>query len=111
MMSWDALGTMTAALMAFIALNAGTLRWLFERHESATAEQWPRSRSARARLLARSRTRGDEARGAVAAGIRAARGLDPLLETLDAKLDAMRNELRTEITELKERIAERVEPL
>ena len=25
--------------MAFIALNAGTLRWLFERHESAAAEQ------------------------------------------------------------------------
>jgi hypothetical protein len=39
MMSWDALGTMAAALMAFIALNAGTLRWLFERHETATADQ------------------------------------------------------------------------
>ena len=38
-MSWDALATMAAALMAFIALNAGTLRWLFERHENVTAEQ------------------------------------------------------------------------
>jgi hypothetical protein len=39
MMGWNEIGTMAAALMAFIALNAGTLRWLFERHESATAEQ------------------------------------------------------------------------
>jgi hypothetical protein len=39
MMSWDALGTVAAALMAFMALNAGTVKWLLERHEGAIEQQ------------------------------------------------------------------------
>jgi hypothetical protein len=39
MMSWDALGTVAAALMAFMALNAGTVKWLFERYEGAIGQQ------------------------------------------------------------------------
>ena len=55
-MNWDALATMAAALMAFIALNAGTLRWLFERHESVQAEQIRLAQSARAAATSRTRS-------------------------------------------------------
>ena len=58
MMSWDALGTMAAALMAFIALNAGTLRWLFERHETADRGiTWRRSSARAATFRTRSSAR------------------------------------------------------
>jgi hypothetical protein len=60
-MNWDALATMAAALMAFIALNAGTLRWLFGRHESVQAEQIASLKARGQRLLARDRARNDAA--------------------------------------------------
>jgi len=111
MMSWNALGTMAAALMAFIALNAETLRWLFERHESATAEQ-----------MASLKREGSDFSHGVEREMMKLKAQLPLeyvrredwirfSSTLDAKLDAMRAELRAEITELKERIAERVDAL
>lgn len=111
MMSWNALGTMAAALMAFIALNAGTLRWLFERHESATAEQ-----------MASLKREGSDFSHEVERQMMKLKAQLPLeyvrredwirfSSTLDAKLDAMRTELRTEITELKDRIAERIDAL
>jgi hypothetical protein len=110
-MSWNALGTMAAALMAFIALNAGTLRWLFERHESATAEQ-----------MASLKREGSDFSHEVERQMMKLKAQLPLeyvrredwirfSSTLDAKLDAMRTELRTEITELKDRLAERIDAL
>ena len=59
-MNWDALATMAAALMAFIALNAGTLRWLFERHESVQTVQIA-SLKREGSDFARDRTRSDAA--------------------------------------------------
>jgi hypothetical protein len=111
MMSWNALGTMAAALMAFIALNTGTLRWLFERHESATAEQ-----------MASLKREGSDFSHEVERQMMKLKAQLPLeyvrredwirfSSTLDAKLDAMRTELRTEITELKDRLAERIDAL
>jgi hypothetical protein len=111
MMNWNALGTMAAALMAFIALNAGTLRWLFERHESATAEQ-----------MASLKREGSDFSHEVEREVMRLKAQLPLeyvrredwirfSSTLDAKLDAMRAELRAEITELKERLGERVDRL
>jgi hypothetical protein len=111
MMSWDALATMAAALMAFIALNAGTLRWLFERHETATADQ-----------MAALKREGSDFSHEVERQMMRLKAQLPLeyvrredwirfSSTLDAKLDAMRTELRAEMTELKERIGERIDTL
>jgi hypothetical protein len=111
MMSWDALGTMAAALMAFIALNAGTLRWLFERHERATAQQ-----------MAELKREGSDFSHEVEREVMKLKAQLPLeyvrredwirfSSTLDAKLDAMRSELRDEITELKERIGGQIDTL
>ena len=111
MMSWDALGTMAAALMTCIALNAGTLRWLFERHESAIAEQ-----------MAALKREGSDFSHEVEREVMKLKAQLPLeyvrredwirfSSTLDAKLDAIRTDLRPEITELKERIGERIDAL
>ena len=111
MMNWDALGTMAAALMAFIALNAGTLRWLFERHESVQAVQ-----------IASLKREGSDFSHEIEREVMRLKAQLPLeyvrredwirfSSTLDAKLDAMRAELRDEINELKVRLGERVEAL
>jgi DNA anti-recombination protein RmuC len=110
-MNWDALGTMAAALMAFIALNAGTLRWLFERHESVQVVQ-----------IASLKREGSDFSHEIEREVMRLKAQLPLeyvrredwirfSSTLDAKLDAMRAELRDEINELKERLGERVEAL
>ncbi len=107
MMNWNALATMAAALIAFIALNAGTLRWLFERHESAQAEQ-----------IAALKREGSDFSHEIEREVMRLKAQLPLeyvrredwirfSSTLDAKLDAMRAELRDEIYELKERLGER----
>ena len=105
MMGWDALGTMAAALIAFIALNVGTLRWLFERHESVLAQQ-----------LAELKREGSDFSHEIEREVMRLKAQLPLeyvrredwirfSSTLDAKLDAMRAELRAEIAEIKERVA------
>jgi len=110
-MNWDALATMAAALMAFIALNAGTLRWLFERHESVQTVQ-----------IASLKREGSDLSHEVERQMMKLKAQLPLeyvrredwirfSSTLDAKLDAMRAELRAEITALKDRIAERIDTL
>jgi hypothetical protein len=111
MMSWDALGTVAAALMAFMALNAGTVKWLFERHEGAIGQQ-----------LASLKREGSDFSHEIERQMLKLKAQLPLeyvrredwirfSSTLDAKLDAMRAELRDEINELKERLGERVEAL
>ena len=72
--------------------------------------RWPRS-SARQRLFARGRTRNDAAEAQLPLEYVRREDWIRFSSTLDAKLDAMRSELRTEITELKERIAERIDTL
>ncbi|HVB81415.1 MAG TPA: hypothetical protein VNE82_15895 [Candidatus Binataceae bacterium] len=110
-MDWDSLATIAAALMAFIALNAGTLRWLFERHESATADQ-----------MASLKREGSDFSHEIEREMMRLKAQLPLeyvrredwirfSSTLDAKLDAMRAELRAEITELKERVGGRIDAL
>ena len=102
---------MAAALMAFIALNAGTLRWLFERHESVQTVQ-----------IASLKREGSDFSHEIEREVMRLKAQLPLeyvrredwirfSSTLDAKLDAMRTELRDEINELKERLGDRVETL
>jgi hypothetical protein len=110
-MGWDTLATMATALMAFVALNAGTLRWLLERQESATGEQ-----------MASLKREGSDFSHEVEREVMKLKAQLPLeyvrredwirfSSTLDAKLDAMRTELRSEITELKERVGDRIDAL
>lgn len=110
-MSWDALGRMAAALMAFMALNVGTLKWLFERHERVIAQQ-----------LATLKREGSDFSHEVEREMLKLKAQLPLeyvrredwirfSSTLDAKFDAMRVEMRAEMAELKERLAERMETL
>jgi hypothetical protein len=111
MTNWNALDTLAAALMAFMALNAGTVKWLFERHEHTIAEQ-----------LASLKREGSDFSHGVEREVLKLKAQLPLeyvrredwirfSSTLDAKLDAMRTELRAEITGLKERLAERIDAL
>lgn len=107
MMNWNALATMAAALIAFIALNAGMLRWLFERHESVQAAQ-----------IAALKREGSDFSHEIEREVMRLKAQLPLeyvrredwirfSSTLDAKLDAIRTELRDEIYQLKERLGER----
>ncbi len=111
MMSWDAVGTLAAALMAFMALNVGTLKWLFERHEATIDGQ-----------IAALKREGSDFSHEVEREMLKLKAQLPLeyvrredwirfSSTLDAKFDAMRVELRAEIEELKERLAERAEAM
>jgi hypothetical protein len=109
MMSWDAAGTLAAALMAFMALNVGTLKWLFERHEATVGGQ-----------LAELKREGSDFSHEVEREMLKLKAQLPLeyvrredwirfSSTLDAKFDAMRIELRGEIDDLKQRLVERIE--
>lgn len=109
MMAWDAVGTLAAALVAFMALNAGTLKWMLERHESAMSEE-----------IAALKREGSDFSHEVEREVLKLKAQLPLeyvrredwirfSSTLDAKFDAMRQEVRDEIGEIKERIADRLE--
>src|SRR6202011_1411670 len=111
MMSWDALGTVAAARMAFMALNAGTGEGLCERHEGAIGQQ-----------LASLKREGSDFSHEIERQMLKLKAQLPLeyvrredwirfSSTLDAKLDAMRAELRAEITELKDRVAARIDAI
>ncbi len=82
----------------------GTLRWLFERHEGVLAEQ-----------VATLKREGSDFSHEIEREVMRLKAQLPLeyvrredwirfSSTLDAKLDAMRAELRTEIAEIKERV-------
>jgi hypothetical protein len=95
-MSWDALATFALALATAAGVNLGALKWMLDRHFAS---------------LARGTTRLDE----MARELYELRAQLPLeyvrredwirfSGTLDAKLDAMREEMREEIAGVKERL-------
>ena len=109
MMSWNAAGALATALMTFMALNIGTLKWLFERHESIIDSQ-----------IEALKREGSDFSHEVEREMLKLKAQLPLeyvrredwirfSNTLDAKFDAMRVELRGEIDDLKQRLAERIE--
>ncbi len=98
-MNWDAVATFALAGLTFVAMNIGALRWMFERYHDQ---------------VARETTRWDE----IERGLFELRASLPLeyvrredwirfSGTLDAKLDAMREEMRHEIAAIKEKLYER----
>ncbi len=92
-MDWPALGTFIAAALTFAGLNLGALKWLLDRHDSAASKTEDR----------------------VAEVVRDLYRLKAILpleyvrredwirfsSTLDAKMDAMRAEMREGVAELR----------
>ena len=99
-MNWQAL----VAIATLVALNLAAIQWLFNRHDSARAEN--------AIKLEHIETRAVEIEKDVLR-LRAELPLDYVRRedwirfsnTLEAKLDAMRAEMRSELGELKGKIA------
>jgi hypothetical protein len=109
MMTWEAAGTLAAALMAFMALNVGTLKWLFERHEAAIDSQ-----------ITALKREGSDFSHEVEREMLKLKAQLPLeyvrredwirfSSTLDAKFDAMRVELRGVIDDLNQRLDGRID--
>ncbi len=108
-MTWETAASVAAALVGFMALNLGTLKWLFERHERAISNQ-----------IAALKYEGSDFAHGVEREMLKLKAQLPLeyvrredwirfSSTLDAKFDAMRAEVREEIAELNHRIAGRME--
>jgi len=104
MTNWDAVGAVAVASMTFIAMNAGALRWFFERHERGVITQ-----------LQSLKREGTDFSHQVEREVLKLKAQLPLeyvrredwirfSSTLDAKFDAMRSEMRDEIEQLRERL-------
>jgi hypothetical protein len=95
-MSWEAVGTFLLVLVTLVGINVGTIKSMLDRHRSLSlreAERWQE----------------------IERGLFELRALLPLeyvrredwirfSGTLDAKLDALREEMREEIGDVKERL-------
>jgi hypothetical protein len=95
-MTWEALGTFALTMVTFVGLNLGAIEWMLDRHQATVArgaERWEHMERAlfelRASLPLEYVRREDWIRFSA---------------TLDAKLDAMREEMRQELGALKEKL-------
>lgn len=95
-MSWDAVAAFLTAGLTLAGLNVGTVRWILERHQQAV----PRD-SARWSEIERGLY---ELRASLPLEYVRREDWIRFSATLDAKLDAMREEMRQEIATLKERL-------
>ncbi|HZP45344.1 MAG TPA: hypothetical protein VFB15_06830 [Candidatus Binataceae bacterium] len=106
-MNWDAIATFALAFVTLIGLNLGALRWLLGQY----------GREASSRIEALSRDGSEFSRGVERELLRLKAQLPMdyvrredwirFSNTLEAKLDALRAEVRFEIVELRDRIYER----
>jgi hypothetical protein len=95
-MSWEAIGTFALVMVTFVGVNLAALRAMFERHQrvvSRDAARWGEMEHALFELR-------------VSLPIEYVRREDWIRfsATLDAKLDALREEMREEIGAIKERL-------
>ncbi len=95
-MNPEAIATFLLVLVTVVGINVGTIKWMLDRHRSATlrdSERWQEIERAlfelRASLPLEYVRREDWIRFG---------------GSLDAKLDAMREEMREEIADVKERL-------
>jgi heme exporter protein D len=95
-MSWEAVGTFLLVLVTLVGINVGTIKSMLDRHRNQTmreAERWQEIERGlfelRASLPLEYVRREDWIR---------------FSGTLDAKLDALREEMREEIGDVKERL-------
>ena len=95
-MSWEAFGTFTMVTVTLFGLNLGALRWMLERHQETVrrdSARWVEIEHSlfdlRAELPVEYVRREDWIR---------------FSNTLDAKIDALREEMREEVSAIKERL-------
>lgn len=106
-MNWDAIATFALAFVTLIGLNLGALRWLLG--------QYGREAGNRIDLLNRDGTEFGRGVEREMLKLRAQLPMDYVRRedwirfsnTLEAKLDALRAEVRVEIVELRERVYDR----
>ncbi|HVA39169.1 MAG TPA: hypothetical protein VNF49_00775 [Candidatus Binataceae bacterium] len=95
-MSWDTVAAFVAAGLTLAGLNLGVLRWLLERHQQAVMRDSARWTDIERGLY--------ELRASLPLEYVRREDWIRFSGTLDAKLDAMREEMRQEIATLKERL-------
>ncbi|MFZ0660071.1 MAG: hypothetical protein WAU33_00280 [Candidatus Binataceae bacterium] len=95
-MSWDAVAAFLTAGLTLAGLNVGTVRWILERHQQAVLRDSARWSEIERGLY--------ELRASLPLEYVRREDWIRFSATLDAKLDAMREEMRQEIATLKERL-------
>ncbi len=94
-MSWEAMGTFAMVAVTFAGLNLGALRWMLERHHDFAARDFGRFEQLEHELF--------ELRAALPLEYVRREDWIRFSASLDAKLDAIREEMRQEIGGLKEK--------
>lgn len=95
-MNWDTVGSLAAVMMTFVGVNLGALRWMLDRHRDAALRDNARWQELERALF--------ELRAALPLEYVRREDWIRFSGTLDAKIDAMRDEVRTEIGGLKEKL-------
>lgn len=95
-MSWDAIATFALVLVTIVGINIGMIRSMLERHRGATLHDAQRWQEIERGLF--------ELRASMPLEYVRREDWIRFSGTLDAKLDAMREEMRDEISEVKERL-------
>ncbi len=95
-MSWDTFATLVMAAASVAGLNLGALKWMLERHHQATLRDTARWEEIEHELY--------ELRASLPLEYVRREDWIRFSATLDAKLDAMREEMRQEIATLKDRL-------
>ncbi len=95
-MSWDAIATFTLVMVTMVGINVGMIKSILERHRGATQEDSRRWQEIERSLF--------ELRASMPLEYVRREDWIRFSGTLDAKLDAMREEMRDEISEVKERL-------
>ncbi len=95
-MSWEAIAGLASAIITLAGLNIGALKWLLERHQQAILRDGARWSEIERGLY--------ELRASLPLEYVRREDWIRFSGTLDAKLDAMREEMREEIAILKERL-------
>ena len=95
-MSWDAIATFALALATIAGLNVGMIKWMLDRHFASLVRG-----SSRVEAVARELY---ELRAQLPIEYVRREDWIRFSGTLDAKLDALREEMREEIAAIKERL-------
>jgi hypothetical protein len=94
--SWDAIATFVMAAVTVGGINVATIKWMLDRNQKATLRETAKWEEIERGLF--------ELRAALPLEYVRREDWIRFSGTLDAKLDAMREEVRDEIAEIKDRL-------
>jgi hypothetical protein len=95
-MSWEAIGTFLLVLVTLVGINVGTIKSMLDRHRTLSMKEAERWQEIERELF--------ELRAALPLEYVRREDWIRFGGTLDAKLDAMREEMRQEIADVKDRL-------